>query len=211
MCFLSMPPKWCLSNDLALHREWSRTDAKKASYQGKPAPGDPSPRKPLQAPAPVLDRYDLAILRRCRPTRAFPTPNSPRASAQRGADLAKGAPAGRAGLHHRLSRRDRPARVGLGVLAFVRVDAERNNAESTRALEQAIRARPEVVACHYISGTGTFELQVVATDLDAFSRLSMEVLFKLPNVKDMHTRFSLGEVKAGAGLPLGHLAAPPNP
>jgi Lrp/AsnC family leucine-responsive transcriptional regulator len=48
---------------------------------------------------------------------------------------------------------------------------------------------------------------VVATDLDAFSRLSMEVLFKLPNVKDMHTRFSLGEVKAGAGLPLGHLVA----
>jgi DNA-binding Lrp family transcriptional regulator len=96
-------------------------------------------------------------------------------------------------------------KIGLGVLAFVRVDAERNNAEATRALEDAIRARPEVVACHYISGAGTFELQVVATDLDAFSRLSMEVLFKLPNVKDMHTSFSLGEVKAGAALPLGHL------
>ena len=33
----------------------------------------------------------------------------------------------------------------------------------------------------------------------------MEVLFKLPNVKDLHTRFSLGEVKAGAALPLQHL------
>ena len=96
-------------------------------------------------------------------------------------------------------------KVGLGVLAFVRIDAERNNSDSTRALEDAIRARPEVVACHYISGTGTFELQVVATDLDAFSRLAMEVLFKLPNVKDLHTSFSLGEVKAGAALPLAHL------
>jgi Lrp/AsnC family transcriptional regulator, leucine-responsive regulatory protein len=96
-------------------------------------------------------------------------------------------------------------KIGLGVLAFVRLDAERNNSEATRALEDAIRARPEVVACHYISGTGTFELQVVATDLDAFSRLTMEVLFKLPNVKDMHTSFSLGEVKAGAVLPLQHL------
>jgi DNA-binding Lrp family transcriptional regulator len=98
-------------------------------------------------------------------------------------------------------------KIGLGVLAFVRVDAERNNAEATRALEDAIRALPEVVACHYISGAGTFELQVVATDLDAYSRWAMDTLFKLPNVKDMHTSFSLGEVKAGAALPLGHLRA----
>ncbi len=98
-------------------------------------------------------------------------------------------------------------RVGLGVLAFVRVDAERNNAEATQALEDSIRALPEVVYCHYISGAGTFELQVVATDLDAYSRWTMHTLFKLPNVKDVHTRFSLGEVKAGALLPLLHLGA----
>jgi DNA-binding Lrp family transcriptional regulator len=96
-------------------------------------------------------------------------------------------------------------RIGLGVLAFVRVDAERNNAGATQALEAALRALPEVLACHYISGTGTFELQVVATDLDAYARWSMETLFKLPNVKDLHTSFSLGEVKAAAPLPLGHL------
>jgi Lrp/AsnC family transcriptional regulator, leucine-responsive regulatory protein len=97
-------------------------------------------------------------------------------------------------------------KIGLGVLAFVRVDAERNNAGATRALEAAISALPEVVACHYISGTGTFELHVMATDLDAYSRWSMDTLFKLPNVKDIHTSFSLGEVKAGAALPLGHLS-----
>ena len=96
-------------------------------------------------------------------------------------------------------------RIGLGALAFVRVDAERNNAEATQALEVALRALPEVVSCHYISGAGTFELQVLTTDLDAYSRWTMDTLFKLPMVKDIHTRFSLGEVKAGAALPLGHL------
>src|SRR3982751_374767 len=35
-------------------------------------------------------------------------------------------------------------RVGLGVLAFVRVDAMRNTAADTRALEDAIRGIPEV-------------------------------------------------------------------
>ena len=99
-------------------------------------------------------------------------------------------------------------RIGLGALAFVRVDAERNNAEATRALEDAIRVLPEVLSCHYISGAGTFELQVLTTDLDAYSRWAMHTLFKLPNVKDIHTSFSLGEVKAGAALPLGHLRDP---
>jgi len=99
-------------------------------------------------------------------------------------------------------------KIGLGVLAFVRIDAERNNAAATRELEEAIRRIPEVTACHYISGSGTFELQVMATDLDAFSKFSLEVLLKLPHVKDLHTSFSLGEVKAGAALPLAHLDRP---
>jgi len=100
-------------------------------------------------------------------------------------------------------------KIGLGVLAFVRVDADRNTGTATRALEDAIRRLPEVIACHYISGAGTFELQVMVTDLDAFSRFSIETLLNLPNVKDVHTSFSLGEVKAGGALPLGHLRAGP--
>lgn len=96
-------------------------------------------------------------------------------------------------------------KLGLGVLAFVRLDAERNTGAATRELEDAIRGLPEVIACHYISGSGTFELQVLCTDLDAFSRLSLETLLNLPHVKDVHTSFSLGEVKSGGALPLQHL------
>jgi DNA-binding Lrp family transcriptional regulator len=97
-------------------------------------------------------------------------------------------------------------KIGLGVLAFVRLDADRNTGAHTKVLEDAIRRLPEVISCHYISGAGTFELQVMATDLDAFSRFSIDTLLNLPNVKDIHTSFSLGEVKAGGALPLRHLA-----
>ncbi len=156
--------------------------------------------------AAVLDRYDIAILHELQADArlsntelasriglsAAPTWRRVRSLEAQGFIT---------GYRAEIDRR----RVGLGVLAFVRVDAERNNAEATHALEAAIRALPEVVACHYISGAGTFELQVVCTDLDAYSRWSMETLFKLPNVKDLHTRFSLGEVKATAALPLSHL------
>jgi Lrp/AsnC family transcriptional regulator, leucine-responsive regulatory protein len=96
-------------------------------------------------------------------------------------------------------------KLGLGVLAFVRLDAERNTGEGTRLMEEAIRRIPEVISCHYISGAGTFELQVVARDLDSFSQFVREVLINLPNVKDLHTSFSLGEVKSSSALPLGQL------
>ena len=99
-------------------------------------------------------------------------------------------------------------KIGLGVLAFVRLDADRSTGNLTRKMEEAIRQIPEVVSCHYISGTGTFELQVVARDLDSFSQFARDVLLNLPNVKDMHTSFSLGEVKASSALPLAHLHEP---
>ncbi len=98
-------------------------------------------------------------------------------------------------------------KIGLGVLAFVRLDANRNTGELTREMEEAIRNIPEIISCHYISGAGTFELQVVSRDLETFSKFARNVLLNLPNVKDLHTSFSLGEVKASSSLPLAHLAA----
>ena len=93
-------------------------------------------------------------------------------------------------------------KIGLDVLAFVRLDAAQNSGELLNKLEEAIRRLPEVISCHYISGTGTFELQVVSRDLNTFSQFARDVLIHLPNVKDLHTSFSLGEVKAAGALPL---------
>jgi Lrp/AsnC family leucine-responsive transcriptional regulator len=177
--------------------------------------------KPARAPSPPrdadareardaggLDRYDIALLGELQ-----------RDARQSNADLAariglSPAPTWRrvrrledlgiiTGYRAEIDRR----KIGLGVLAFVRVDAERDNADATRVLEDAIRGLPEVISCHYISGAGTFELQVVSRDLDAFSQFARKVLINLPNVKDLHTSFSLGEVKASSSLPLAHLGA----
>ena len=60
----------------------------------------------------------------------------------------------------------------------------------------------------FLFEVGKNKLTVVATDLEQFSRFSREVLLHLPNVKDMHTSFSLGEVKAGGALPLAQLKPP---
>lgn len=165
---------------------------------------------PGEARGSALDRFDIAILRELQSDARLAN-----------AELAQriglsAAPTWRrvkwlesqgfiTGYRAEIDRR----KVGLGVLAFVRIDADRNTASSTRELEEAIKKVPEVISCHYISGSGTFELQVMATDLDAFSQLALEVLLTLPHVKDLHTSFSLGAVKSNAALPLGHLDAAP--
>ena len=168
-------------------------------------PAVPAPN-PALAPDQALSRYDLAILRGLQPDARLSN-----------AELSSRIGLSAAPLWRRVKWLEEQGhiagyraeidccKIGLGVLAFVRLDAERNNSDRTRALEDAIRARPEVVACHDISGAGTFELRAVATDLESLSQLVMDVLFKLPNVKDLHTRFNLGEVKAGAALPQSHL------
>jgi Lrp/AsnC family transcriptional regulator, leucine-responsive regulatory protein len=166
--------------------------------RGAPADAGPS--------GPALDRYDVAILRELQQDArltntelaqriglsAAPTWRRMRALEEQGYIT---------GYRAEIDRR----RIGLGVLAFVRVETERSGGDAMRQLEAQIRALPEVIACHYISGAGTFELQVMATDLDAYSRFSVDTLLNLPNVKDIHTSFSLGEIKAGAVLPLTHL------
>lgn len=181
------------------------TSLRDAGNQGKTRASESAARDP----GGELDRYDIAIL----------------AALQQDARLTNAELAARIGLSAAPTWRrvrwleeegyitgyraeiDR-RRIGLGVLAFVRVEADRHHADAMRALEEALRAMPEVVACHYISGTGTFELHVVTTDLDAYSRWTRDALFTLPHVKDLHTSFSLGEVKASAAWPLGHLTHP---
>jgi Lrp/AsnC family transcriptional regulator, leucine-responsive regulatory protein len=57
----------------------------------------------------------------------------------------------------------------------------------------------------HISGRGAFEITVLATALESYSRFAMETLISLPHVKDLHMSLSLGEVKASWELLLGHL------
>ena len=131
----------------------------------KPALGKTTRTAPSPAPAELpeahgagLDRWDIAILRELQADARL---SNTELASRIGLSAA---PTWRrvkwleeqgyiTGYRAEIDRR----KIGLGVLAFVRLDAERNTSESTRALEDAIRARPEVVACHYISGAGTFE------------------------------------------------------
>ena len=95
------------------------------------------------------------------------------------------------------------AGVGLTVELFVSVSLVSQAAETLEAFEKAIRAVPDVVACHLLAGRADYLVQLVVGDMAEFERIHREKLSRLPGVATMTTSFSLRTVKAFRGYPVG--------
>jgi Lrp/AsnC family leucine-responsive transcriptional regulator len=108
-----------------------------------------------------------------------------------------------------------PARIGLGLLAYVNVRLEKhsegwNNAAGARKpsssphLEFAASVEnwPEVVACYAMTGEMDYLLRVHVEDMDHFSRFMMKTLLSHPAVADVKSSFALQRIKDTTALPL---------
>jgi len=93
-------------------------------------------------------------------------------------------------------------KLGIGVMAFVQIVCTQHSEEVTTAFERIIQACPNVLACHNTTGEADFLLQVVARDLDDYSRFVETVLRKLPGVLSIRTNISLREMKVTNKLPI---------
>lgn len=99
-----------------------------------------------------------------------------------------------------------PARVGIGLLAYVNVKLDK--ASTGSGLSPADRfcrevvTWPEVIACHAMTGDLDYLLRVQVADLDAFSRFMMETLLKAPGVLDVRSSFALHTIKEHGPLPV---------
>ncbi|PHV10668.1 Lrp/AsnC family transcriptional regulator [Chitinimonas sp. BJB300] len=99
-----------------------------------------------------------------------------------------------------------PAKVGLGLEAFVRVMLDKRERQfATFAV--AVQAWPEVVACHAMAGEMDYLLRVVFEDLAHFSRFVMDTLLQHPGVLDVKSSFVLQAIKQTTALPLAHLGS----
>ena len=93
-------------------------------------------------------------------------------------------------------------KIGLGVLAFIRVRIDSHSAAEAEAFAQNLMRLREVVACYSIAGDADFLLQVVSPDLDSYADFAMNVIRRLPRIKEMQTSFVLKEIKAFEGFPI---------
>ncbi|MBO9515825.1 MAG: Lrp/AsnC family transcriptional regulator [Variovorax sp.] len=102
------------------------------------------------------------------------------------------------GYHARLDRRS----LGYGVVAFVSISIDFQNEARSAEFVEAVRAIPEVVMFHGITGSADFLLMVVARDLDAYSAILQSRLHRLPGVRHVQTSFSLQEFKRFDDVPV---------
>ena len=93
-------------------------------------------------------------------------------------------------------------RLGFGVEAFVQVSLERHQDRLDKAFRKAVLSHPEIVGCYVTTGEMDYLLHVVARDLEAYGRFTLDVLLKMPGVKDSKSSLALEVVKDRPALPL---------
>jgi Lrp/AsnC family leucine-responsive transcriptional regulator len=98
-----------------------------------------------------------------------------------------------------------PARVGLGLLAFVNVKLEKGGTLPIDDFLGAVQGWPEVVACYSMTGDTDYLLRVHVEDLEHYSRFMMNRLLRQPGVIDVRSNFVLERIKDTTALPLGQL------
>ena len=97
-------------------------------------------------------------------------------------------------------------RIGLGLTVFVGVKIEGHADDRATTFEEEAVACPEVVGCHMVAGDVDYLLEVTVPDLDAYQRFLVGKLLNLPLVREVKSTIAIQTLKAGAVLPLGHLA-----
>lgn len=86
--------------------------------------------------------------------------------------------------------------LGLEILAFVQVRFASHGDKAPDDFEAVVRALPEVVACHKITGDADYLLQVLAEDLDSYSEFIEQVLRRQLGLASIQSSLALREVKA---------------
>lgn len=95
-----------------------------------------------------------------------------------------------------------PEAIGIGFVAFVTLVLDYVTAATAERFYQEIRAIPEVVACHIVSGSYDAMLHVVAKDSGAYSEIVFNRLRRIPGVKDVRSSFVMRTIKDSPALPL---------
>ncbi len=93
-------------------------------------------------------------------------------------------------------------KLNLGLLVHCQVTLEKQNKQNFSEFEAAIKAFPEVISCHLVSGNFDYYLNVLSTDVESYNRFYQEKLAVLPSVAHISSLFVMDEIKSTTELPL---------
>ena len=94
------------------------------------------------------------------------------------------------------------SKLGVEHIAFLEVKLSDTREKALDAFNQAVRAIPEVEACHMIAGGFDYLIKVRTSDIFAYRRVLGEQLSRLPNVASTSTYISMQSVVDTAPIDL---------
>jgi len=86
------------------------------------------------------------------------------------------------------------SKLGVEHIAFLEVKLSDTREKALDAFNQAVRAIPEVEACHMIAGGFDYLIKVRTSDIFAYRQVLGEQLSRLPNVASTSTYISMQSV-----------------
>ena len=94
------------------------------------------------------------------------------------------------------------SKLGVEHIAFLEVKLSDTRETALDAFNQAVRAIPEVEACHMIAGGFDYLIKVRTSDIFAYRQVLGEQLSRLPNVASTSTYISMQSVVDTAPIEL---------
>jgi Lrp/AsnC family transcriptional regulator len=95
-----------------------------------------------------------------------------------------------------------PALAGVKLMVLASVQLHDHAEEAIRAFAALVRAHPEILECHAVSGEADYMLKVRVADVEAYERFMTHTLLRNPIVRSVHSSFVLREIKGTTELPL---------
>ena len=95
-----------------------------------------------------------------------------------------------------------PRKLGKKLTGFVNISVKDHSKKTVENAVKHLVEFPEVMECHYVSGSFDFILKVVVDDIEQYNLFAFEKLSLVPNIGNVETLFSLSERKKTNILPL---------
>lgn len=93
-------------------------------------------------------------------------------------------------------------KLGLDLICFFQVRLEAHSEQALLRFEQEVKAFPEVLECHYLTGQFDYLLKAVFENRLALEQFERQRLTALSDVVQITTSVALSEIKMTTVLPL---------
>lgn len=95
-----------------------------------------------------------------------------------------------------------PAKLQAKLCVFASVSLNDHSEEAVSDFASVVRAHPEIMECHAVSGTSDYILKIRVRDVEAYEHFMTQTLLRNRHVHSVVSSFALKELKYTTELPV---------